>query len=78
MDAVIETTQQLPLYAQLTMLLLTLLCMVDAYALASRHNETISRDTEAGRSRCPSCGHDLEDPDLDFCPWCAEPLAEAA
>ena len=24
--------------------------------------------------RCPSCGRDIEDPELDFCPWCAEPF----
>lgn len=25
-------------------------------------------------SRCPSCGRDIDDPELDFCPWCAEPF----
>jgi len=24
--------------------------------------------------RCPSCGREIEDPELDFCPWCAEPF----
>ncbi|QCC50642.1 DUF7575 domain-containing protein [Halapricum salinum] len=75
-DALIEMSRQLPLYAQLTMLVLTVLCMLDAYALASRHNETVSREAGEAASRCPSCGHDLEDEELDFCPWCAEPLSE--
>ncbi|QSG05063.1 DUF7575 domain-containing protein [Halapricum desulfuricans] len=25
-------------------------------------------------SRCPSCGREIDDPELDFCPWCAEPF----
>ncbi|MCU4717839.1 zinc ribbon domain-containing protein [Halapricum hydrolyticum] len=28
----------------------------------------------AAPRRCPSCGRDVDDPELDFCPWCAEPF----
>ncbi|QSG14078.1 DUF7575 domain-containing protein [Halapricum desulfuricans] len=28
----------------------------------------------AAPQRCPSCGREIEDPELDFCPWCAEPF----
>ncbi|WP_229110143.1 DUF7575 domain-containing protein [Halapricum desulfuricans] len=30
----------------------------------------------AAPGRCPSCGHEIDDPELDFCPWCAEPFDE--
>jgi len=75
-DAIVEASRQLPLYASLTMLALTLLSTLDAYTLANRHNETVAQESEEPTRRCPSCRHTLDDPDIDFCPWCAEPLAE--
>jgi len=75
-DAVLETSRQLPLYAQLTMTVLIILCMLDAYTLANRHNEAAASAAGEPTRRCPSCRHTLEDPDIDFCPWCAEPLSE--
>ena len=71
-----EFYAQLPLYVPLAILFVRILSMLDAYALASRHNEGVSRAAGDAASRCPACGHTLEDPDIDFCPWCAEPLSE--
>lgn len=73
-DAVIQASRQIPIYVSLTMLVLTILCTFDAYALANRHNQTVDRAAGNAAPRCPSCGHDLDDDDLAFCPWCAEPL----
>jgi hypothetical protein len=49
------------------------LSVLDAYRLGLR--ETASQADGDGFA-CPHCGRET-DPDIDFCQWCTEPLAEA-
>ncbi|MFW6018366.1 MAG: DUF7575 domain-containing protein [Halapricum sp.] len=47
----------------------------DQQARPAETDDQQARTTETtAPSRCPSCGRDIEDPELDFCPWCAEPF----
>lgn len=57
------------LVASLALAALTALATLDAYWLASREAPA---DEDGPRGpRCPNCGKEL-DPDVSFCPWCAE------
>ena len=60
----------------LPLLAVSVLCVVDAYVLARRHNRRI----EVARSdRCGTCHREL-DAELSFCAWCADerPAADGA
>jgi hypothetical protein len=76
--ATMEAFDDVSMYAQLSLLVVTVLSMIDAYSLAVRHNEAVDRAAGTAAPRCPSCGHDLDDDDLEFCPWCAEALESDA
>ncbi|WP_136689307.1 DUF7575 domain-containing protein [Halorhabdus amylolytica] len=73
-DAVMEASRSLPTDLSLLILALRTLNVIDAYIVARRtqHQEAV----DAGR-QCPNCGHELQDPDLSFCPWCAAELEAA-
>jgi len=70
-DSMMAASRNLPTDVTLAILALRALNVVDAYILARRSGQREA--IEAGR-QCPNCGHDLEDPDLSFCPWCASEL----
>lgn len=71
-DAMIEATRNLPAEVSGAILVLRTLNVVDAYVIARRGNQ---RQEVANGSQCPACGHDLDDPTLEFCPWCAAELS---
>lgn len=65
-DGLLEETRALPTDAFLALFAVRVLNVVDAVMLARR-----LRDTQAtGGNRCPHCGHELEEENLGFCPWC--------
>jgi hypothetical protein len=70
-EAVLQATSAVPQSATLVIFGVIVLSVIDAYRLAAVGNTRA--DTDAGL-RCPECGHELDDPDLDFCPWCTAPL----
>lgn len=72
-EAINSASQNLPAYTSFMILGLRILNVVDAYVIAKRDNQFHA--DEAG-SRCPECGHELEDEDLTFCPWCATEIQE--
>ncbi len=77
------TMSDLPLEVVLPILTLSLLSVLDAYAVgrkqAGEPAETAVSDASTSVMRdgeeltCPNCGRDV-DPELDFCHWCTEPL----
>ena len=71
-DRTIAALSALPLEATLALASVTLFSTLDAYWLASKHNER-RRAVEEGIAPCPHCGRQV-DADLDFCHWCTEPL----
>ncbi|MEF8882352.1 MAG: zinc ribbon domain-containing protein [Halapricum sp.] len=75
-SAMLEASRAIPLYNTLALLSLTVFSMIDAYTLAKRRSVELTRPDDTPVRKCPSCGHTLDDDDLDFCPWCAEPLAD--
>jgi len=89
-EAFMTAAEAVPLYAAGGIAVLTALSMADAYALATRNNRaprsaggTLGTRSAGGTTgtqettqSCPHCGKDLEDTELDFCQWCAEPLDE--
>lgn len=83
-EAVLAASRAVPTYVAVTMLSLTVFSMLDAYVMATRHNQLADRPTAgsgqaaATTPRCPSCGHDLDDPEIGFCPWCAAEFESAA
>ena len=60
----------------LALLGMSALCVVDAYLMATRHNERARRQHDDATTSCPECGREL-DGDLDFCHWCTARLDEA-
>jgi hypothetical protein len=73
-DVITETYRAAPLEAKLVLVGLTVLCMVDAYWLASRDRSI--RESASGVRSCPNCGKEVDE-DLDFCHWCSADLSEA-
>lgn len=61
----------------LPLLVVTTLSALDAYQLAVVNNyfHRVRTHDGAGPTACPSCGRPVDDDDLDFCQWCATPLA---
>jgi hypothetical protein len=77
------TMSDLPLEVVLPILTLSLLSVLDAYAVG-RNQVTESAGVTASDGptsvvggddelTCPNCGRDV-DPELDFCHWCTEPI----
>lgn len=66
-DSLVRASQQVPPAALLGIASVTAFSMLDAYLLAIR------RTNRPTGHYCPHCGREI-DGDIDFCPWCAEPL----
>lgn len=77
-SAMMDAYNAIPTYEALALVSLTVFSMLDAYTLARRPTIERVRNGDAQVRTCPSCGHDLEDDDLTFCPWCAERLEESS
>ena len=71
-SAAMEAAQALPLTVSLTILLMTLLNVLDAYMMAKRRSKS-GGDASEGEPTCPNCGKEV-DGDLDFCQWCTTEL----
>lgn len=81
-EAILNASESLSLEATVLVFGVSMLCVIDAYIMAQRINELVTRTRRisAGESltRCPNCGKEL-DPDIEFCHWCTaelEPLGE--
>ncbi|MEF8888059.1 MAG: zinc ribbon domain-containing protein [Haloarculaceae archaeon] len=70
--AAMEAAQALPLTVSLTILLMTLLNVLDAYMMAKRASKS-GGDASEGGPTCPNCGKEVDE-DLDFCQWCTTEL----
>lgn len=68
--ASIEMARALSLGAQLALLAITLLSVLDAYRIATEINAAAA--IEEGQ-QCPHCGRELDE-DIDFCHWCTAEL----
>lgn len=78
-DQILEASREIPFYLPVMTVSIIGLSMVDAYRQAEQgvHTRTKTRGQSGQETRrCPHCGEKLEDTDLDFCQWCAEPLDE--
>ncbi|MFB6183993.1 MAG: hypothetical protein ABEI96_05505 [Haloarculaceae archaeon] len=69
-DALVAASEQLPGTTLAILFGITVLSMVDAYWLARKHSDEVSRGDV-----CPVCGNEI-DPELDFCHWCTTRLAD--
>lgn len=63
---------ELPIEAEIALFVVIAFSAIDAYWQAARTKQ------RADGHRCPHCGRELDDLDLDFCHWCTEPLSESA
>jgi hypothetical protein len=69
-SAAMEAAQALPLTVSLTILLMTLLNVLDAYMMAKQSGDGGGSEDEA---TCPNCGKEVDE-DLNFCQWCTTEL----
>ena len=69
-SAAMEAARALPLTVSLTILLMTMLNVLDAYMMARQSGEESPEGEEA---TCPNCGKEVDE-DLDFCQWCTTEL----
>ncbi|WP_122089428.1 zinc ribbon domain-containing protein [Halalkalicoccus subterraneus] len=58
----------LPFEAQLALFVVIGFSAADAYWQASQERQRVEGH------RCPHCGREVDDLELDFCHWCTEPL----
>jgi hypothetical protein len=70
--AAMEAARALPLTVSLTILLMTLLNVLDAYMMAKR-GKTSGTEGPEGEAACPNCGKEVDE-ELDFCQWCTTEL----
>lgn len=66
-DAMALSTE-LPLEAQLALFVVIAISAADAYWQATQTRQ------RATGERCPHCGREIDDLELEFCHWCTEPL----
>nr|WP_272931369.1 zinc ribbon domain-containing protein [Halobacterium noricense] len=87
-QGLMEASESFGVEVTLSLLVIRLLNVVDAYLVAVRDTASAvaervptpgSDDESAGEeaATCPECGKEL-DSDLDFCPWCTTRLDAAA
>jgi len=69
-ESILAASRSVPAEANVAILFITSLSMVDAYMMASRGNR--EQAIEEGAS-CPHCGRELDE-DLEFCHWCTTEL----
>lgn len=63
-------SSELPTEAEIALFVVISFSALDAYWQANR-----SKRRTRGQ-RCPHCGHEIDDIDLEFCHWCTEPLPD--
>ena len=68
--SLMAASRSVPTEANVAILFVTSLSMLDAYMMASAGNQ--QRAVEAGTT-CPHCGRELDE-DLEFCHWCTSEL----
>jgi hypothetical protein len=71
-SAAMDAARALPLTVSLTILLMTLLNVLDAYMMAKR-GKTSGTEGPEGEATCPNCGKEVDE-ELDFCQWCTTEL----
>ncbi|MFB6307835.1 MAG: zinc ribbon domain-containing protein [Haloarculaceae archaeon] len=78
-DAMMAAYEALPTEATLSMLVVTLFSMADAYWIATRQTNRQQPTPEGDQegAACPNCGKELDE-DLTFCHWCTTRLDEPA
>lgn len=71
-----EASQTFPVEVTLSLLVVRLLNVIDAYLTGLQTQESSQQGEEAAETaNCPECGRELDE-DLDFCPWCTTRLDE--
>lgn len=69
-ESILAASRNVPTQANVAVLFVTSLSMLDAYMMASAGNR--ERAIDEGRT-CPHCGRELDD-DLEFCHWCTSEI----
>lgn len=69
-DAIALSTE-LPIEAQLALFVVIAISAADAYWQATQTRQRVTGE------RCPHCGREIDDLELEFCHWCTEPLPGA-
>jgi len=76
-DAFIRAGEAVPNTVSLTILLISVLCIIDAYRMATQQNEHMLSRHSDGVSTCPECRKEVDE-DLDFCHWCTARLDDGS
>jgi len=72
-DDLVAIAEGLDPVVSLVLLGVSVLCLLDAYLMTSRHNDRARGDRTGAMASCPECGREL-DGDIDFCHWCTARL----
>lgn len=76
LSGLMEASQNFPVEVTLSLLVVRILNVIDAYLTGLAPREEPEPDAEADSAgTCPECGKELDE-DLDFCPWCTTKLGE--
>ncbi|MFW6385035.1 MAG: DUF7575 domain-containing protein [Halodesulfurarchaeum sp.] len=73
LQGLLEASQSFPLEASLSLLLVRVLNVIDAYLTGLRESSGPGPRDEVQGPTCPECGKELDE-DLSFCPWCTTRL----
>ena len=73
-DGLLQASRSFPIEATVSLMLVRMLNVVDAYLTGLRTAGEGPGQTPEGPT-CPECGKELDE-DLDFCPWCTARLDE--
>lgn len=68
-EAMVSAMQAVPLATMAPVLVVSGLCVLDAYVSARRDIAYGVGGSEPPENACPVCGKELDE-ELDFCPWC--------
>lgn len=71
-SGLMEASQSFPLEVTLSLLVVRVLNVIDAYLTGLQDTAEPAEETESAGS-CPECGRELDE-DIDFCPWCTTKL----
>jgi len=81
-QGLLDASESFGIEVTLSLLVIRVLNVADAYLVAVRESESAGGTGDAGGSEsppepaaetCPSCGKELDE-ELDFCPWCTQRL----
>ena len=72
-SAAMDAARALPLTVSITILVMTLLNVLDAYMMARQSGEESPEGPDGEKATCPNCGKEVDE-DLDFCQWCTTEL----